>query len=58
MTVQCSFTKLVEAYAMPDKRVKTLVGTSRQLGYQYGAPDVIHIDQGRNRESRLFSELC
>ena len=59
MTVQCSFTKWVEAYALPNQRAKTCArALVDNWVYRYGAPDAIHTDQGRNFESRLFSALC
>ena len=59
LTVQCSFTKWVEAYAVPNQRAKTCAKTLMDNWvYRYGAPDSIHSDQGRNFESRLFGELC
>ena len=59
LTVQCSFTKWVEAYAIPNQRAKTCARVLvDNWVYRYGAPDTIHSDQGRNFESHLFSELC
>ena len=40
MTVQCSFTKWTEAYALPNQRVKTCArALVDNWVYRYGAPD-------------------
>lgn len=53
------FTKWPEAYAIPDQEAETvadaLVGG---LISRFGVPDIIHSDQGRNFESRVFSVMC
>ena len=43
VTAQCSFTKWVEAYAIPNQRAKTCARTLMDNWvYRYGAPDSIH----------------
>lgn len=52
-TVQCSFTKWVEAYALPNHRAKTCARTLvDDWVYRYSGPDDIHLH--RNFESRLI----
>lgn len=53
------FTKWLETYALPDQKAKTVADTLIEGMFSwFGAPDVIHSDQGRNFESRLFTVLC
>ena len=53
------FTKWVEAVATPDQEAKTVAEVFvQQFLAKFGAPRVIHTDQGRNFESRLFTEMC
>ena len=53
------FTKWVEAYAIPNFRAETV---ANKLVYEFisrfGVPLDIDSDQGRNFESKLFTELC
>ncbi|XDV44325.1 hypothetical protein PO909_012625 [Leuciscus waleckii] len=53
------FTKWPEAYAVPDQSAST---TAQRLVDEmlarFGVPDELHSGQGRNFESRLFSEVC
>eukprot|EP00731_Ephydatia_muelleri_P033154 Em0025g110a len=53
------FTKWVEAYAMPNMEAGTVAElfVSRFV-CQFGVPDVLHTDQGRNFESALLKEVC
>ncbi|XP_029574004.1 uncharacterized protein LOC115165110 [Salmo trutta] len=59
LTAMDYFTKWPEAYALPDQEAATvadaLVGG---IISRFGVPQSIHSDQGRNFESRVFSELC
>eukprot|EP00731_Ephydatia_muelleri_P023225 Em0015g808a len=50
------FTKWIEAYAMEAGTVAELF-VSRFV-CQFGVPDVLHTDQGRNFESALLKEVC
>jgi hypothetical protein len=53
------FTKFSEAYALPDITAQTVADVlSAEWIARYGAPVIIHSDQGRNFESELFKELC
>ena len=59
LTVQCSFTKWIEAYPLRNQKAKTCAESIvRNWVMRYGAPDSIHADQGRNFESALFREMC
>ena len=53
------FTKWVEAYPMPNMEAGTVAElfVSRFV-CQFGVPDVLHTDQGRNFESALLKEVC
>ena len=48
------FSKLTEAYALPDHTMQTV----EQWIWRYGAPDVIHSDQGGDFESNMFGDVC
>jgi len=53
------FTKWVEAVAVPDQEARTVAEVFvNQFLAKFGAPRVIHTDQGRNFESRLLAEMC
>lgn len=53
------FTKWPEAYALPDQEAETVVDALVEgLFSRFGVPEVIHTDQGRNFESRLFATMC
>ena len=59
LTVQCSFTKWAEAYAIPNQRATTCARVLvKNWICRYGVPDSIHSDQGRNFESQVFEEMC
>lgn len=60
LTVQCSFTKWAETYAIPNQRTTTCVRVLVKKTWicRYGVPDSIHSDQGRNFESLVFEEMC
>ena len=59
LVVSDYFTKWVEAYPMRDMEAKTVAETLVE-GYisRMGVPMIIHSDQGRNFESRLFRQMC
>lgn len=59
LTVQCSFTKWAEAFAIPNQRATTCAKVLvRNWICRFGVPDSIHSDQGRNFESKVFEEMC
>ena len=59
LVVSDYFTKWVEAYPMKDMEAKTVAETLVE-GYisRMGVPMIIHSDQGRNFESKLFKQMC
>lgn len=53
------FTKWVEILATPDHQAKTLAPVLvQQVFLHLGLPQILHSDQGREFESKLFAELC
>ena len=59
LTVQCSFTKRAEAFAIFNQRATTCArALVKDWLCRYGVPDSIHSDQGRNVESLVFEEVC
>ncbi|KAI2648671.1 Retrovirus-related Pol polyprotein [Labeo rohita] len=53
------FKKWPEAYAVPDQSASTSAQRLvDEMFTRFGVPDELHSDQGRNFESRLFSEVC
>ena len=59
LVVSDYFTKWAEAYPIPDQEAKTVAEVFvNQFVARFGAPLLIHTDQGRNFESRLFKEMC
>ena len=52
------FTKWVKAYPMSDMEATTVAKCLYDFICRFGAPDMLHTDQGRNFESALISELC
>ena len=53
------FSKWIEAYAIPDQEAETVARVLvEQFITRFGVPMQIHSDQGRQFESRLFTELC
>jgi len=53
------FTKLTEAYAMPDIQATTVAEIIfRAWIKRYGCPLGVHSDQGKQYESLLFQEMC
>ena len=53
------FTKWVEAYPMRDMEAKTVAEiVVTEFISRVGVPMVIHSDQGRNFESKLFQQMC
>ena len=59
LTVQCSLTNRAEVFAMSNQRATTSAKVLvRNWICRFGVPDSIHSDQGRNFESKIFSEMC
>ena len=59
LTVQCSLTNRAELFAMSNQRATTSAKVLvRNWICRSGVPDSIHRYQGRNLESRTFSEMC
>ena len=53
------FTRWAEAVSLPNQEASTVAqALMNEWICRYGAPESIHTDQGRNFESKLFSELC
>jgi len=51
-------TKWVEAYALPNEEASTCMNAlDNRFFSRFGMPNQLHSDQGRNFESKLFSEL-
>ena len=51
-------TKWIEEYLMSDMEATTVAKCLYAFICRFGAPDMLHTDQGRNFESALISELC
>ena len=53
------FTKLVEIFAIPDFTAATCAHVLvEEVFMQYGFPQALHSDQGRNFESQIMAEVC
>ena len=53
------FTKWSEAYPLPDAEAHTcMTALYNNFFSRFGLPRQIHSDQGKNFESKLFTELC
>ena len=53
------FSKSVEAFPIPDQEAQTVASLLvKEVVCRFGAPVLIHSDQGRNFESALFTEMC
>ena len=59
MVVSDYFTRWAEAYALPNQEAST-VARALLEGWicRFGAPEIVHSDQGRNFEAKLFAEMC
>lgn len=58
LTVQCSFTKWADAFAIPNQRATTCARVLvKNWVCRYGVPDSKHSDQGRNFECQVFEEM-
>lgn len=59
LTAMDCFTKWPEAYCLPDQEAGAVVDALLEgMFSRFGTPEVIHTDQGRNFESRVFSAMC
>ena len=52
------FSKLVKVYPMKDQKAETVADCLLLWVYDYGVPERLHSDQGRQFESAVFQELC
>ena len=59
LSVQCSFTKWAEVFAVSNQHATTCgkVLVRNWIG-RFGVPDSIHSDNSRNFESKILSERC
>lgn len=59
LVVQDYFTKWVEAYPLPDEQAVTVAEVLvSQWVCRFGAPQVLHSDQGSNFQSEVFQRMC
>ncbi|KAL2099461.1 hypothetical protein ACEWY4_005941 [Coilia grayii] len=59
LVVQDYFTKWVEAYPLPDEQAVTVAEVLvAQWVCRFGAPQVVHSDQGSNFQSEVFQRMC
>ncbi|KAK3086157.1 hypothetical protein FSP39_014434 [Pinctada imbricata] len=59
LVIQDYFTKWAEAVPLPDMEAKTIAQAFiDNFVTKFGVPRVLHTDQGRQFESRLFKQLC
>lgn len=59
LVVTDSFTKFVEAYALPNQESETVASVlTKEFISRFGVPAYMHSDQGRQFESNLFAEVC
>ena len=53
------FTKWTEAYAVPNHQASTIAKCIiEEFFTRFGIAEIIHTDQGRDFESKLFKEMC
>ena len=53
------FTKWTECHAMPNMEASTVATIPiEQVVSRFGVPYIIHSDQGRQFESKVFAEMC
>ena len=53
------FSKWMEAYPIPDQTAETVAEKFvSEFVCRFGVPKVLHSDQGRNFESKVFKEMC
>ena len=59
LVVGCYFTRYIEAYALPDQESITIARVFvNEFVSRFGVPRIVHTDQGRNFESKLFKDMC
>ncbi|XP_065927594.1 uncharacterized protein [Magallana gigas] len=59
LVVAYYFTKWTEAFALPNMEAETIARTvMEQVIVRFGVPSIIHSDQGRQYESKIFMEMC
>ena len=59
LVATCHFTKWTEAYALPDQTAQSVADALvSNIFCRFGVPHILHSDQGRDFESRLFQEMC
>ena len=59
MVVGDTFTKWIEAYAIPDQTAETVAEKLvNEFISRFGTPLELHSDQGRTFESNLFQDVC
>ena len=59
LVVGDTFTKWIEAYAIPDQTAKTVADKLvHEFISRFGTPLELHSDQGRTFESSLFKDVC
>ena len=59
LVVGDSFTRWIEAYAMPDQTAKTIANIMMTKFFsRLGLPLELHSDQGRSFESQIFQQIC
>lgn len=59
LTVQCNFTKFMQAFPIPDQTAETIAKVLiDDVVSTFSMPEVILTDQGTNFGSKLFKNLC
>jgi hypothetical protein len=59
LVVTDHLTRWSEAFPIPDQEAKTIAEVFiTQFVARFGAPRLVHTDQGRNFEAKLFKEMC
>lgn len=59
LVVSDYFSKWTESFAMPNMEAVTVANLiGEQVVARFGVPSYLHSDQGRQFESKLFSEMC
>lgn len=59
LVIKDYFTKWVEAFPLANDKAETVAEVlASEWVCRYGAPQVLHSDQGRNFESEVFQKMC
>jgi len=58
VVMQDSFSKWIEAKAIPDTKASTIIEWLREVFGRYGEPDMITTDGGTQFDSREFTQFC